>query len=149
MHLWGGFGLHACRRDMVPLVQLRGLQKSYGATEAVKKLDLEIAEGEFLAILGPSGCGKSTLLRMLAGFVSPTAGCIEIDGKDVTALGPERRPTNMVFQSYGLFPHMTVAENVGFGLSIARRPAAEIGSRVAAALALVRLEGMAERGVDK
>jgi ABC-type Fe3+/spermidine/putrescine transport system ATPase subunit len=134
---------------MVPLVRLRGLRKSYGATEAVKALDLDIAEGEFLAILGPSGCGKSTLLRMLAGFIAPSAGRIEIDGKDVSALGPERRPTNMVFQSYGLFPHMTVADNVGFGLAIAKRPRVEIASRVADALALVRLEGMAERGVDK
>jgi ABC-type Fe3+/spermidine/putrescine transport system ATPase subunit len=132
-----------------PLVRLRALRKSYGATEAVQALDLDIAEGEFLAILGPSGCGKSTLLRMLAGFIAPSGGRIEIDGKDVSALGPERRPTNMVFQSYGLFPHMTVAENVGFGLSIAKRPQAEIASRVAAALALVRLDGMAARGVDK
>jgi ABC-type Fe3+/spermidine/putrescine transport system ATPase subunit len=132
----------------VPLVRLRGLRKSYGGVEAVKPLDLDIDEGEFLAILGPSGCGKSTLLRMLAGFVVPSGGRIEIDGRDVSALGPERRPTNMVFQSYGLFPHMTVAQNVGFGLAIAKRTKAEIARRVAEALALVRLEGMGDRAVD-
>jgi spermidine/putrescine transport system ATP-binding protein len=128
-----------------PLIAVRGLSKAYGSLVAVHPADLTVSEGEFCAILGPSGCGKTTLLRMLAGFVTPTAGSIAIDGSEVTALGPERRPTNMVFQSYGLFPHMTVAENVGFGLTIARVPQDERRRRVAEALALVRLEELAER----
>jgi ABC-type Fe3+/spermidine/putrescine transport system ATPase subunit len=132
-----------------PVVRVRGLAKSYGRVPAVHPLDLDIGAGEFCVILGPSGCGKSTLLRMLAGFVAPTAGRIEIDGRDVTGLGPEQRPTNMVFQSYGLFPHMTVAGNVAFGLVIARRPRTEIEERVRQALALVRLEAFADRPVDR
>ena len=98
-----------------PLLRLRGLSKSFGPVVAVSPLDLEVNSGDFCAILGPSGCGKSTLLRMIAGFIEPTSGRIEIDGADVTDLGPEKRPTNMVFQSYGLFPHLTVAENIAFG----------------------------------
>jgi heme ABC exporter ATP-binding subunit CcmA len=132
-----------------PLLRLAGLTKRWGAAVAVAPLDLDLAAGDFCAILGPSGCGKTTLLRMIAGFVTPTAGRIEIAGADVTRLGPERRPTNMVFQSYGLFPHLSVAENVGFGLSLARRPRGEIAARVAAALALVRLDGFGERPVDR
>ena len=93
-----------------PLLRLKALARSFGATMAVAPLDLEVEAGDFCAILGPSGCGKSTLLRMIAGFVEPSAGMVEIDGIDVTRLGPEKRPTNMVFQSYGLFPHLTVAE---------------------------------------
>ena len=89
---------------MTVLVKLTGLTKSFGATVAVHPLDLEILAGDFIAILGPSGCGKTTLLRMLGGFETPTAGRIEIAGKDVTSIGPEKRPTNMVFQGYGLFP---------------------------------------------
>ena len=111
-------------------------------------LDLDIAAGDFFAILGPSGCGKTTFLRMLAGFVAPSGGTVRIGGVDVTRLGPERRPTNMVFQSYGLFPHMTVRQNVAFGLTLRRRLArSEIRDRVDAMLALTRLESLAERGV--
>ena len=111
-------------------------------------VDIDIEEGTFTAILGPSGCGKSTLLRLIAGFAEPTSGRIEVAGRDVTRLGPERRPTNMVFQGYGLFPHMTVAQNVAFGLTIARKPAEEIARRVAEALRLVRLDEFAHRSID-
>ena len=104
------------QRSDQPLVQLTGISKSFGSTAAVQALDLAIYAGDFLAILGPSGCGKTTLLNMIAGFLRPDSGRIEIAGTDVTRLGPERRPTNMVFQSYGLFPHMTVRQNIAYGL---------------------------------
>ena len=133
----------------IPLVRLRGLAKNFGTVEAVKPLDLDIHAGDFLAILGPSGCGKTTLLRMIGGFIDPTAGSVEIDGRDVTRLGPERRPTNMVFQGYGLFPHMTVRQNIGYGLKIAKVTRAEIDQRVAEVIGLVRLEELAERGVHE
>jgi ABC-type Fe3+/spermidine/putrescine transport system ATPase subunit len=126
-----------------------GLAKAYGGVAAVKPLDLDIAAGDFCAILGPSGCGKSTLLRMIAGFVEPSTGRVEIDGVDVTRLGPENRPTNMVFQGYGLFPHLNVAQNVGFGLALRKQPRAETAARVGEALKLVRLEGYGDRPIDK
>ena len=107
---------------MATLLRLSGIGKSYAGVAAVLPTDLEVAYGDFAAILGPSGCGKSTLLRMIAGFVEPTTGRIEIDGVDVTRLGPEKRPTNMVFQGYGLFPHLDVGQNVGFGLRLRRLP---------------------------
>jgi ABC-type Fe3+/spermidine/putrescine transport system ATPase subunit len=129
----------------VPLVRLRGLSKRFGDVIAVQPLDLDIYPGDFYALLGPSGCGKTTLLRMIGGFTPPTTGTIEIDGADMTRLGPERRPTNMVFQGYGLFPHMTVRQNIGYGLRIARTPEAEIAERVRAIMALVRIEELAER----
>jgi spermidine/putrescine transport system ATP-binding protein len=132
-----------------PLVRLRGLTKRYGPLAAVTPLDLDIAAGDFLAILGPSGCGKTTLLRMIGGFVAPTAGTIEIGGADVTRLPPDRRPTNMVFQGYGLFPHMSLRQNVAYGLVIAKRPKDEIRRRVDEALALVRLEELADRGIEQ
>ena len=128
-----------------PLLSLLGVSRSYGSVVAVHSTTLSVAAGSFNAILGPSGCGKSTLLRMIGGFDAPTAGRICIDGTDVTALPPQRRPTNMVFQGHGLFPHMTVAQNVGFGLSVAGVARAEIARRVAEAVALVRLEGQADR----
>jgi spermidine/putrescine transport system ATP-binding protein len=116
----------------------------------VGPLDLDIEAGDFFAILGPSGCGKTTFLRMLAGFVAPSGGTVLIGGADVTWLGPERRPTNMVFQSYGLFPHMTVRQNVAFGLTLQRRLArSEIRARVDATLALARLEELADRGIEQ
>src|SRR4030095_11086968 len=120
------------------LVRLTGLTKSFGQMVAVHPLDLEIAAGDFLAILGPSGCGKTTLLRMLGGFETPRAGRIEIAGRDVTRMGPERRPTNMVFQGYGLFPHMNVRQNIGYGLRIAGVDGSTIRQRVARAVGLVR-----------
>ena len=132
-----------------PLLRLEGLSKSFGPVSAVAPLDLIVEAGDFCAILGPSGCGKSTLLRMIAGFAEPSAGRILIDGQDVTALGPEQRPTNMVFQGYGLFPHLNVAQNVGFGLALRKAPPEETRKRVAQALALVRLEGFDQRPIDR
>src|SRR5262245_33076457 len=132
-----------------PLLRLSGLSKTFGPVAAVEKLDLDVAAGDFCAILGPSGCGKSTLLRMIAGFIEPSTGSIAIDGRDVTRLGPEKRPTNMVFQSYGLFPHLTVAENIGFGLTLQKLPRDEIARRVSEALRLVRLDQFGDRTIDR
>jgi ABC-type Fe3+/spermidine/putrescine transport system ATPase subunit len=132
-----------------PLLRLSGLSKSFGTFTAVESLDLDVTAGDCCAILGPSGCGKSTLLRMIAGFIEPSTGRVEIEGKDVTRLGPEKRPTNMVFQSYGLFPHLTVAENIGFGLALQKRPRAEIAQRTKEALRLVRLDTFGERTIDR
>ena len=132
-----------------PLVRLGGIAKRYGTVEAVKPLDLEIRRGDFLAILGPSGCGKTTLLRIIGGFVAPTTGTVEIDGQDMTAWGPEKRPTNTVFQGYGLFPHMTVRQNIAYGLRTAKRPQEEIRRRVDEAIALVRLEEFVDRSIDQ
>ena len=132
-----------------PLLRLRNLSKSYGQVEAVRPLDLDINRGDFFAILGPSGCGKTTLLRMIGGFIAPTTGTVEIAGTDVTALGPEKRPTNMVFQGLGLFPHMTVRQNVAYGLRIAKRQRSEIDDTVQEILALVRLQDLAERRINE
>ena len=126
-------------------VGLRGVSKSYGPVAAVRPLDLDILDGDFLAILGPSGCGKTTLLRMIGGFIAPSGGRIAVAGVDVTAEPPERRPTNMVFQGYGLFPHMNVRQNIAYGLKLRRLPAAELAARVDRMLHLVRLEGLGER----
>jgi ABC-type Fe3+/spermidine/putrescine transport system ATPase subunit len=132
-----------------PAVRLSGVSRRFRTVEAIRPLDLEIARGEFLAILGPSGCGKTTLLRMIGGFVQPSSGRVEVDGRDVTRLPPERRPTNMVFQGYGLFPHMTVRQNVAYGLKLRRLKAEAIEERVEAMLRLVRLEELAERGMGE
>ena len=122
-------------------VRLRGLSRSFGAVTAVHPIDLDIPRGDFLAILGPSGCGKTTLLRMMGGFVEPTSGRIEVNGADITHLGPEHRPINMVFQGYGLFPHMNARQNIGYGLRLKKLDRAAIASKVGDAMALVRLEG--------
>ncbi len=132
-----------------PLLRLRGLSKVFGATAAVEPLDLDIYPKDFVAMLGPSGCGKTTLLRMIGGFVAPTTGTIEIAGADVTGLGPEKRPTNMVFQGYGLFPHMNVAQNIGYGLRLQKMPRDEIDRRVNDAIALVQLADLAQRGTEQ
>ena len=128
-----------------PLVRLVGVTRRFGDQVAVQPADLVVRQGDFLAILGPSGCGKTSLLKMIGGFLEPTGGRIEIAGEDVTRFGPERRPTNMVFQGYGLFPHMTVRQNVAYGLRIARVPDREVASRVSEMLALVHLEDFADR----
>jgi len=122
-------------------VRLRGLSRSFGAVTAVHPIDLDIPRGDFLAILGPSGCGKTTLLRMMGGFVEPTSGGIEVNGSDITHLGPEHRPINMVFQGYGLFPHMNARQNVGYGLRLRKLDRAAISKKVSDAMALVRLDG--------
>jgi ABC-type Fe3+/spermidine/putrescine transport system ATPase subunit len=127
------------------LVRVVALAKRYDDVPAVHPLDLEFDEGDFLAILGPSGCGKTTLLKMLGGFVRPSEGRIVINHQDVTDLPPEKRPTNMVFQGYGLFPHMSVKQNVGYGLRIAGTPRGEVDRRVGEMLALVRMEAFADK----
>ncbi len=135
-------------RDGDVLVRLHGISKHYGKVVAVEPLDLEIRRGDFLAILGPSGCGKTTLLRTIGGFIAPTTGRVEIAGTDVTRWGPEKRPTNMVFQGYGLFPHMNVRQNIAYGLRIAKFPKAELAGRVERAISLVHLEDLADRSPD-
>ena len=126
-------------------LQLLGLSKQYGAFHAARDVTLDVAQGEFLVLLGPSGCGKTTTLRMVAGLIEPSAGTIRIGGRDVTGLPTWRRNTGLVFQSYALFPHMTVAANVAFGLEMRGVSRGEIGPRVQEALALVRLEALGDR----
>jgi spermidine/putrescine transport system ATP-binding protein len=131
------------------IIAFEKVTKRFGAVAAVDDVSLAIEEGEFFALLGPSGCGKTTLLRMLEGFETPTEGRILIDGEDVSHTPPNRRPVNMVFQSYAVFPHMSVADNVGYGLLVDRVPAAERSRRVEEALALVKLEGLGARKPDQ
>ncbi|MFC4585582.1 ABC transporter ATP-binding protein [Sphaerisporangium corydalis] len=132
--------------DQSVAVRLRGLRKSFGPVEAVAGVDLEIADGEFFAMLGPSGSGKTTVLRMIAGFESPTAGSVELGGRDVTRLAPFERDVNTVFQDYALFPHMSVLDNVEYGLRVKKVGRAERRERATAALRSVRLEGFERRG---
>jgi putative spermidine/putrescine transport system ATP-binding protein len=129
----------ASATDPVPAVRLAGISKRYGAIEAVAEIDLDIADGEFFSMLGPSGSGKTTTLRMVAGFEAPTTGQILLHGRDVTGVPPFDRDVNTVFQDYALFPHMTVGENVAYGLAVRRVPRREQRERVAAALEMVRL----------
>ncbi|WP_300298008.1 ABC transporter ATP-binding protein [Ferrovibrio sp.] len=126
-------------------LELRGLGKRYGDIEAVSSCDLTVEKGEFVCLLGPSGCGKTTTLQMIAGFVPPTSGQVFLDGRDITALKPSRRGLGIVFQSYALFPHMTVAENVAFGLEMRRIGRGEREQRVTETLALVHLDAMTDR----
>jgi spermidine/putrescine transport system ATP-binding protein len=126
-------------------VQLRDVTKRFGDVEAVRSLDLDIARGEFFTLLGPSGCGKTTTLRVIAGFEEPDTGTVLIDGADVEGLAPFRRPTNTVFQSYALFPHLSVEENVAFGLKRKRVPREEMQTRVGEELERVGLSAEAKR----
>ena len=128
-----------------PFVQIRGLTKKFGAITAVDNINLDISQGELFCLLGGSGCGKSTLLRMLAGFEFPEAGSISIDGIDMSQVPAYERPTNMMFQSYALFPHMNVGENIAFGLQQDKIPKSEITDRVNDILKLVELEGYIKR----
>jgi putative spermidine/putrescine transport system ATP-binding protein len=126
-------------------LELEKIQKSYGSHQVVQTVDLAIQRGEFVSFLGPSGCGKTTTLRMVAGFEEPSSGTIRIADKDVTHLRPNQRNVGMVFQAYALFPNMTVAENVGFGLKVAKKPSEEIASRVEEMLKLIKLPHLASR----
>ncbi|MBX9605340.1 MAG: ABC transporter ATP-binding protein [Gammaproteobacteria bacterium] len=128
-----------------PHLRIAGLSKRFGAQLAVDDVSLDVARGELFCLLGGSGCGKTTLLRMLAGFEAPSAGRVLLDGVDVTALPPHRRPVNMMFQSYALFPHKNVRDNIAFGLEQERCPRAEREARVGAMLELLQLEGLERR----
>jgi len=131
--------------DGAPDIALEGVTKRFGDTLAVDDLTLAIEQGSFFALLGPSGCGKTTTLRMIGGFEDPTAGRISLAGRDVTNVPPYRRDVNTVFQSYALFPHLTIERNVSFGLEQKRVPKAELRTRVAEALELVQLHGLGKR----
>jgi putrescine transport system ATP-binding protein len=131
--------------NAAPLLRIEGLSKRFGSFAAVDELSLDIFPGEFFALLGPSGCGKTTLLRLIAGFERPNAGRILLDGVDLAAVPPYRRPVNMMFQNYALFPHLSVSANVAFGLKQERLSKQEIAGRVADMLALVKLENFGAR----
>ena len=126
-------------------IALSGVSKSYGGVAAVDDVTLEIGEGEFFSLLGPSGCGKTTTLRMIAGFVEPDAGRVVLQGADVTSVSANKRPVNMVFQQYALFPHMSIYDNVAFGLKVKRVPRGEHAQRIRELLRVVSLEGLENR----
>jgi len=128
-----------------PFIEFRNVTKKFGDFVAVDNLSLKIYEREFFALLGGSGCGKTTLMRMLAGFETPTSGQIFLDGQDLAGIPPYRRPSNMMFQSYALFPHMSVEKNIAFGLQQDQMPVSEIGDRVSEMLRLTKLEQFAKR----
>ena len=126
-------------------IELAGLSKHFGDSAAVDNIDLSVASGEFFSLLGPSGCGKTTTLRLIAGFEQPTSGRILLDGADVSAVAPHRRDVNTVFQSYALFPFLSVFDNVAFGLRYAKTTKAELRTRVGSALELVSMTSFASR----
>jgi len=128
-----------------PYLRIEGLTKRFGATTAVRDVNLDVRQGEMVVLLGPSGCGKTTTLRMVAGFIEASEGRILLEGRDYAGLPPHRREMGMVFQSYALFPHMTVAANVTFGLRMRRLPHAETEARLAETLEMVKLSAMADR----
>lgn len=132
-----------------PIIELKGVSKSFGNVQALQHIDGTIREGEFFSLLGPSGCGKTTLLRMIAGFDEPTTGSIVIGGKEMQGVPPNQRPTNMVFQSYAIFPHLSVADNVGYGLKRKKMTRAEIATEVDKALSMVDLAGYGARGAHE
>ena len=133
----------------IPLLRIDAVVKKFGVLRAVDRLSLDIWAGEFFALLGPSGCGKTTLLRMLAGFETPDEGRILLNGRDIAQVLPHQRPVNMMFQNYALFPHLTVRDNIAFGLKRAGVPRSEIDTRVAELVALVKLEGLEKRRPDQ
>src|SRR3984893_8644570 len=133
----------------IPLLRVEAVVKNFGEFRAVDRLSLDIRAGEFFALLGPSGCGKTTLLRMLAGFETPDQGRILLGGRDIARVLPHQRPVNMMFQNYALFPHLTVRNNIAFGLKRAGMPASQINARVAEMVALVKLEGLEKRKPDQ
>lgn len=132
-------------RSLSPLVQLERIRKSFDGKDVISDLNLTINDGEFLTLLGPSGCGKTTVLRLIAGLESVDNGHIHLENQDITQVPAEDRHVNTVFQSYALFPHMTVFENVAFGLRMQKTPASEIPPRVTEALRMVQLEAFAQR----
>src|SRR6516162_476569 len=132
-------------RNVQPLLRIEAVSKRFGEFAAVDQLSLEVFQGEFFALLGPSGCGKTTLLRLIAGFEQPSSGRVILDGVDLAPVPPHRRPVNMMFQSYALFPHLTVQGNIAFGLKQEGLPKSEIAARVADMLALVKLEAFGRR----
>jgi putative spermidine/putrescine transport system ATP-binding protein len=129
----------------MPFLTLNNISKKYKNTDAVKDFNLEVDRGEFVSFLGPSGCGKTTTLRMVAGFEIPTTGTVRMDGQDITNKPPNQRNVGMVFQAYALFPNMTVAGNIGFGLKVAKKPKDEIAQRVEEMLALIHMPGYGDR----
>src|SRR5690606_2288679 len=131
--------------DAMSFLTLSGISRHYGKFAAVDNFNLAIEKGEFISLLGPSGCGKTTTLQMIAGLVTPTAGTITLDGREITRLAPAKRELGVVFQSYALFPHMTVAQNVSFGLEMRNVPKAEREKRVRDVLELVHLGALADR----
>jgi putrescine transport system ATP-binding protein len=133
----------------IPLLRIDAVVKKFGAFRAVDRLSLDIRAGEFFALLGPSGCGKTTLLRMLAGFETPDQGRILVDGKNIAHVPPHQRPVNMMFQNYALFPHLTVWDNIAFGLKRASMTRSGIDRRVTALVALLKLQGMEKRKPDQ
>jgi spermidine/putrescine ABC transporter ATP-binding subunit len=130
---------------VLPGIAMRGVSKRYGNVFALRSVDLEIADGEFFCLLGPSGSGKTTMLNLIGGFIAPTEGTVWLRGQRIDQMPPHKRPVNTVFQSYALFPHMSVNQNVAFGLRMDRVPKAETERRVAEALALVGLRGFGDR----
>lgn len=141
--------MSAIGTDDTPIIEISGLSKRYGPILAVDSVDLTIRRGEFFALLGPSGCGKTTLLRMLAGLELPTEGTIRIDGQDMSMVPANRRPVNMVFQSYAVFPHMSVRDNVAYGLKVDGVPRADAWEQAEEALNLVKLGGYGPRRPDQ
>ncbi|SMF13755.1 spermidine/putrescine transport system ATP-binding protein/putrescine transport system ATP-binding protein [Tistlia consotensis] len=135
--------------DPARFIDIQKVTKRFGSVTAVDAVDLQIARGEFFSLLGASGCGKTTLLRMLAGFESPTEGEILIDGQPMAAVAAHRRPTNMVFQSYAIFPHLNVGQNIAYGLRKERLPKLELKKRVDEALEMIKLSGYASRRADQ
>src|SRR3978361_2054449 len=133
----------------IPLLRIEAAGKRFGGFRAVDQLSLDIRAGEFFALLGPSGCGKTTLLRMLAGFETPDEGRILLGGKDIAQVLPHERPVNMMFQNYALFPHLSVRDNIAFGLKRAGMPRSDINTRVAEMVALVKLDGLEKRKPDQ
>ena len=130
------------------LINLTGISKSYGDHVVLDDLNLYIRENEFITLLGPSGCGKTTTLRIIGGFEAPDAGSVVFDGKDITSLPPNERNLNTVFQKYALFPHMSIAENIAFGLRIKKKSKEYINDKIRYALKLVNLEGFENRSID-
>ncbi|MDW6023318.1 ABC transporter ATP-binding protein [Mesorhizobium sp. BAC0120] len=133
----------------LPVIEAVGVGKSFGAFQALSDINLSVGVGEIVTLLGPSGCGKTTLMRLIAGFDTPSVGTISIDGKDCAGQPPEKRPVNMVFQRYALFPHLDVFDNVAFGLRVRGVPAAEVRKRVERMLAIVQLEALAGRSITE